>query len=316
MGIPSPAVSGHPRMSSMIFSAATAAVTLVSFAVPPTMSVVSALDMLIEGMKEIAGITQKSNRRDLVEFGEYVAKVVNKVVSALGNDQLAQQTGVRESLENLQTVLASILIQISRNNSGGLWSRIWRLVFAEEIRVDRMRKQFNDALDLFQFDAALKLVLRVPNLSPSDIAVSPGSEAKRSQTFESFLTSNASARNHHHEQRRQAIQVAEPLPYAPRIFPQLARQSQTYTARARPRIAPIATGFSSPQINDIAAAFMDVESCRRSIRHARSPMKNMQLANALGHLSVLLSKTGRTREALEASQECAELYKTLAEGGH
>ncbi|CEL54097.1 hypothetical protein RSOLAG1IB_06807 [Rhizoctonia solani AG-1 IB] len=301
----------------MVLSAATAVATVVSYVAPPTVTVVSVLDMLIKGAREIVGVTQESNRQELKELGEYIAKVVDQLVSASRDGQLAQQANIRECLENLHRVLGSISSQISRVESGGLWSRLLRLLFAKEIPVGRMRQQLKDALDLFEFGASLKLLsntLDLPSTSSAMVAGAP--ETNHLQAFCSSTALHPTCRNSPNIQRSQTIQAAEPHQNVSILSPQHVHQSQAHTTRARPRTTPITTGVPIPQINDIVVAFMNVDSCRRSIRHSRSQSKNMQLANALGHLSTLLSKANRTREALEASQECAEIYKIIAERGH
>ncbi|CAE6445306.1 unnamed protein product [Rhizoctonia solani] len=84
--------------------------------------------MLIEGVREIVGVTRKSKRQELVDFGKYVDKImVNQLVSALQHNQLARQSNVREALDELHRTICAISGQIARK-----LERAVILVVAEE----------------------------------------------------------------------------------------------------------------------------------------------------------------------------------------
>ncbi|CAE7225946.1 unnamed protein product [Rhizoctonia solani] len=314
MGKPSSPVrtspSGRQRAASTVFSTVLAFLPFLGL---PVASLSSVLDGLIEGVQRIVGITQtlkKSKRQELVDFGDYVGKIVNQLVSALQIDRLAEQDNIRTNLEELHKVLDAILRQISRNNSKGWFSRTWRLLFPDEDYIPRMRRQLDDAVRAFQFAVSIEL-LKVTN-PPSGIA---------NHTLEPIqpqipdLSSSLNDQVHSRHLTRgirlnQAVQQAQNTVQTP---PQFDRDPQSRTQRARLQYPVVAAPRSDLKAGEIIVAYLNVESRRRSLQHSRSPIKMMELAIALGRVSALLDRAGRIPEALEASQESAEWYRKITE---
>ncbi|CAE6512197.1 unnamed protein product [Rhizoctonia solani] len=317
MGKPSLSVgsspSVRPRVTSTVLSAVTAFLPFVGL---PVASLSSVLDGLVEGVQRVVGITRESKRQELVDFGDYVNNVVNQLVSAFRNDQLAQQHNVRMNLEQLQKVLDAISRQISRNNSEGWFSRIRRLLFPDGNYIPRMRQQLDDALRVFEFAALIELLSRAPNLS-AGVAATHASEPSQPRTPNPSDSSNPPAHSLPHTQGSRVAQAAEQAHDTLQLSPQFEHESQPHTRRARLHRTPVVAARSSDlEAGEIIVAFLNVESCRHSLQHLRSPVKKMRLATALGRLSVLLAKAGRAPEALEASQESAALYRTIADREH
>ncbi|KDN47248.1 hypothetical protein RSAG8_03727, partial [Rhizoctonia solani AG-8 WAC10335] len=203
----------------------------------------------------------------------------------------------------------SILQRISSiHNAGGLRSRR-QIRFPDEDYISQMRQQLHDALSAFQFGAFLELLSKDSNPRAGSTVADPP-KARQSQTPE---PSDPPSPEHSYLQGRQATQIAELAQDDRSLHP--GPKSQSHTQRAKRQPTPAAADRnSSSETGEIPVAFMHVERCRRSLRHSHSPGRTMELASALGRLSVLLGEAGRTREALEASQESAELYRSLAEG--
>ncbi|KAH7322313.1 hypothetical protein B0J17DRAFT_683611 [Rhizoctonia solani] len=305
MGNPSPSVySGRPRAASTVLSAITA---FLPFLAPPTASLASVLDKLINGAQEIMSITQKSKRRELVDFGDHVGKMISQLVTALQNDQLDCNT---------------ILDQMPRTQSGGLLSFIRRLLFPEEIDIGQMRQRLDDGLQVFQLGAFVELLSR--GASPLASGTANTSEPHQTQTQTQTQppgashSSNFLAYNYPRSRERQTTRTPSSFPLdwtwtwtgppdALRLDTQRATSQRTPTTVA---------SISNPEPGEITAAFLNVDIRRRSFQHQRSPIKAMELATAYDRLSDLLAGTGRTREALEASQKSAELYRTLAQMEH
>ncbi|KEP46816.1 putative transmembrane protein [Rhizoctonia solani 123E] len=273
-----------PIHSAGVFSAIFSTITtLLSFLIPPIVNPKLTLSTLRADVRQIVGLTRKSQHQELIEFGEYVDRLVQQLVLALENDQVAGQANVVKNLEELQKTLLSILQRISRIHGAG----------------GQMRQQLHDALSAFQFVAVLGLLAKDANPRTGGTVADPP-EQYQSQTPEPSRP-----------QPRQSRQPAKPNQDDRFLHPHPT--TQPYTPRTKPQpIAPTATP-SSPETGEISIAFMNVERCRRSLRHSHSPNRIMELASALGQLSVLLEQAGRTCEALEASQESAERYRSLAE---
>ncbi|CUA77808.1 hypothetical protein RSOLAG22IIIB_12845 [Rhizoctonia solani] len=290
MGKRSPAVS-RAGVFSVMFSTIT---TLLSFIMPPTANPNPTVGKLR---------TDKSQHRELIEFGEYVDRLVQQLVLALGNDQVARQANVVENLEALQKILLSILQRISNiNDAGGLTSRR-HILFPEEDYISQMRQQLDDALSAFQFGAVLRLLSEGQNPRVGSTATNQP-KPRQSETPKPCHSPSP-------EHSRQVAQPAKPIQDNHSIHPHL--DAQPSTQRAKPQPTPLTAHRSSSETGEISLAFMDVERCRNLLRHSHSPSRTVKLANALWQLSILLGEAGRTLEALEASQEAAELYRSIAE---
>ncbi|KAG8739544.1 hypothetical protein FRC11_000656, partial [Ceratobasidium sp. 423] len=178
-------------------------------------------------------------------------------------------------------------------------------------------QRLDDAWNVFQLAAFVKL-LEDPNPPTGGTAMVDAPEPDQPQTPTPCNPPNALVHSRPYTERSQTSQTGGPLLNVP--LPPLRskhRDVQPNIQRARPRHAPVAVAPSSgPRGGEIIVAFSNVERRRRSLRHNCSPIKMMELATALGRLSALLVKAGRIREALDASQESAELYRTLAHGEH
>ncbi|KAJ1305725.1 hypothetical protein OPQ81_010459 [Rhizoctonia solani] len=117
---------------------------------------------------------------------------------------------------------------------------------------------------------------------------------------------------------RQGSQVTEQVQASRMVPPRSGVHSTQGHVRPARRHSPVVavTRDIIVREGEIPAAFMNVEHLRRSLHYSPSPNKMMKLAAALSHLSDLLDKADRAQEALKASQESAELYRTLLEGEH
>ncbi|CAE6468648.1 unnamed protein product [Rhizoctonia solani] len=331
MGKPSSSVySGRYRAALTVLSAITAFLPFLS---PPTASFAAILDQIVNGAQEIMNITQvrssaptnaaavhlvvkKSKRRELVDFGNYVGKMISQLVTALQNDRLVRQPEVRENLEELQKIMCTILDHMSRTSSGGWLSLIRRLLFPEEPNIVLMRQRLDDRLRVFQLGTFIELLSRGANPLSSGTANAP--ELNRTQPPEPPHSPHLSAHSHPLSRGMQVTREIE----QPRNILRLSPGSEPHgllldAQRARFRHIPV-TVASIPSLEpeELIAASLNVDSLRRSLRHHRSLIKKMELATALDSLSVLLARTGRTREALETSQESAELYRSVAEMDH
>ncbi|CAE6362829.1 unnamed protein product [Rhizoctonia solani] len=315
MGRPAPPVesrsSVRPRASSTVLAVLTAFLPFVGL---PVTSLGSVLDGLVEGAERIVGFTEKSKRQKLVDFGKHVENMVNQLVSALRNDQLVQEETVRQNLEELQKVLDSILGQISRRNSSGWVYRIRRLFFPDENHVPRMRQQLDDALRVFYLFASVQLLLGTGGPSMS-VSANDAPESSQPQMPDRSSSPNIPIHRSDIQGSRDILTV-EQVYNTSQLPSQVERpESRPETQRTRTRLAPVVE-TRRPDMNagEIEAAFLRVQGLRWSNRHNRTPRKTMQLATAVDHLSALLANAGRTRQALEASQESAELYRRIARG--
>ncbi|KAH7322307.1 hypothetical protein B0J17DRAFT_245836 [Rhizoctonia solani] len=177
-------------------------------------------------------------------------------------------------------------------------SGIRHILYPEEDQIPRMRQRLDDALKVFEFGAFIELLSRPPNPST-------GPAASRSEPDQTHGSSG------HHRPCGQGRQTS-----------QTVGQARGYRTRPPPlRLAgshpAAATMAQNKRMEDgeLVAEGENVKRLRHSIQHDHSTIKMMELATALGRLSNLLAKAGRTSDALEASQESAELYRTLAEKG-
>ncbi|CAE6478749.1 unnamed protein product [Rhizoctonia solani] len=289
-----------PIHSAGVFSAIFSTITtLLSFLIPPIVNPKLTLSTLRADVRQIVGLTRQSQHQELIEFGEYVDRLVQQLVLALENDQVAGQADVVKNLEELQKTLLSILQRISRiHGAGGLASRR-HIRFPADDYIRQMRQQLHDALSAFQFVAVLGLLAKDANPRTGDTVADPPKPCLPQAAEPS------------RPQPRQSCQPVKPTQDDRFLHPHPT--TQPYTPRTKPQpITPTATP-SSPETGEISIVFMNVERCRRSLRHSHSPNRIMELASALGQLSVLLEQAGRTCEALEASQESAERYRSLAE---
>ncbi|CAE7160677.1 unnamed protein product [Rhizoctonia solani] len=284
---------------------------------PPVVPLCSLLELLMKGVGEIAGATRRSKSQELADFGKYVNNMVNQLVSVLPNSPVAQQSHVRLTLDELYRTLCSISNQITSiiNSSGLLCGRyLRRLITSEEDPILRMRRQLEDALQVFWFAASLELLLKVPapfNNKPISDALKP----IQSRILESFHSSNTPVRDHTLQADRSS-QAVESLQDSPTIRlndPRLRLRIQRDNLPHTPAVEKLTP---APEAGEIIAAFMNVESKRRLYQSNRASVRMAELAAAIGYLSNLLERAGRTREAYEASQESAELYRTLAEKEH
>ncbi|CAE6469312.1 hypothetical protein ACGC1H_000046 [Rhizoctonia solani] len=291
---------------STIFSTIT---TLLSFLIPPIVNPKSTLSTLRTDVRQIVGLTRKSQHRELIEFGEYVDRLVQQLVLIMENDQVARQANVVKNLEELQKTLLSILQRISRiHGAGGLTSRR-HIRFPEEDYISQMRQELHNALSVFQFVAVLELLAKDANPHTGGTVADPPKPYQPQTTNPSDPSPEPS--------RLQPCQCPQPAkPIQDDRFPHPHPTTQPYIPRVNPQATPPTTTRGTPETGEISNAFVNVERCRRSLRHSHSPIRVMELASALGQLSVLLERGGRTREALEASQGSAELYRSLAEQLH
>ncbi|CAE7225932.1 unnamed protein product [Rhizoctonia solani] len=249
---------------------------------------------------------QKSQYRELIEFGEYVDRLVQQSVSALESDQLIRQANVVKSLEDLQKTLYSILQRISAiNDSGGLKSRR-HILSPDEDYIGQMRRQLDDALNAFQFGAFLEMLKSPPGAGGTAMDPSKFCQPQTPQPSDPLAPMCS-------------CQLPQQVPQGPQP-PQDNRvhrprpNEQIHPRRAIHHHPPIAVAQApEPQNDEITIAFMSVERCRPSFRHSPSYTSTMRLATALGQLSEALGKAGRVREAFEASKESAELYRSLSD---
>ncbi|KAH7322291.1 hypothetical protein B0J17DRAFT_723455 [Rhizoctonia solani] len=300
MGKPNQVVHS-PSVAWTMRSAVTA---LLSFVALQAIPLSSTLDTLIESVKVIVDVSHTSRRQELMDFGEHVGRVVNQLVSALRNERLSQQPSARRALEELQR----------------------RAVFPEEdqMEVVRMRQQLEDALSLFQaslswpsgdeFTAVCQLLARLRNPSheqPVDTS------APTQRSIQSHSGAPDDGRSHYLER------AAPPTPESTWVGTVSTNQNQVHQRdplQRNRRTRPNDTAFieAAPPILDnaeLVAAYREVDSLRRSFRRCRRPLPAMELAIALGRYSDLLVKSGHATEALAASQESANLFKSLAEKG-
>ncbi|CAE6448656.1 unnamed protein product [Rhizoctonia solani] len=303
-----------PRVASSMRSAVTA---LLSFVALPAIPLSSTLDTLIELVKEIVEISNTSKRQELIYFGEYVDKFVNHLVSALRNKKLVQDANVRKNLEELRKTLEKILYTMYyTNNSNGVTFRLRRALFPEEdqMQVVRMRQQLDDALKLFKFATDCELLARtyhLPNLV-ADPPVPPQQPTLQAPKPRALDLSDC-------QEKLTPNPIV--LSWAGRLSPDQreAHAPQRELARrnrpVRSGVAFVVSGNSGPEGDELAAAIIEVNGLRRLFQRSRRPLPAMDLAVALGRYSDLLVKSGHMAEALTASQESADLFRSLAEKG-
>ncbi|KAJ1305739.1 hypothetical protein OPQ81_010471 [Rhizoctonia solani] len=263
-----------------------AVVALLSFVALPTIPLSSTLDVLIELARDIVGVAHTSSRQDLMDFGEHIARVVDQLVSALRNEQLSQQTRVRENLEELQRTLENILRDMFYiNGSENLIACLRRVLFLQEdhMGIARMRQQLDNALSLFHFATACELLTRPQNLPQSP--------------HHAFSSSTMTSHDRHNGRQHAVLHTSE----------------STQAGLSSPCRNQV--GRHDPLPNELKAVSLEVKDLRRSSHRSRRPLLAMELALALGRYSDLLAESGHTTEALSASQESASLFKALAEKG-
>ncbi|KAG8682118.1 hypothetical protein FRC11_000229 [Ceratobasidium sp. 423] len=287
-----------PRLSSVA--------TLVSYVVPPSSN--STLDMLMIDVVEIMELSQASKRQELLEFGEYVDRMVRQLGLALQNERLARRPNVMNNLGELRRTLHQISEQIATiKSSGGLISRTRHILLPEEDHVSRMRQRLNDALSAFQFGALVELLAKNPNPPPGGTAAGPEPNPPRIHN-----RSNPSASDLPHTHRRQSPRPTRLAQEGRSSSPRPDTNSSIRGTRP-PLTSATISRSSGPEDGEILVATMNVERCRHSVQQTCSRNKKLELATALDHLTGLLAKAGQTGEALASSQEAAELYKYLAE---
>ncbi|CUA73474.1 hypothetical protein RSOLAG22IIIB_05324 [Rhizoctonia solani] len=301
MGGPSSAIY-VPREASIMLST----IAALPYVAPPIRPLTSVLDMMIEAAKE------RSKRRELMRANE----MINKLVSTGRNNQLAQHSNIRATLDELHKTLCTITSQIVEANSGGVLSSLSRVVLDQEAPVARMRQQIDDALDLFHLAASMDLLaMNTSNPPPTSLIVTT-SNPGRPRVRHPFDSSRVPVCDRP-PQEIVYSRVVEPSRNAPPSTQPERSLALPDIQRASPRRAPITTLTPPvPTPSEIAIACMNVESQRRSFRRNPSPARTLQLATALERQATLMKNVDRTREALEASQESVELYKTLAERRH
>ncbi|CAE6479024.1 unnamed protein product [Rhizoctonia solani] len=157
--------SAHTVNSTDVFSTVLSTLTILSSVViPPTIRINSILDTLMKDVGEILGLTRSSKHQELEEFGEYVDKMINRLVLGFRNDGLAQRTNVIKNLNELQRTLWMILRCISYiRGSEGMMSRIGHVLHPEEDQIPRMRQRLDDALKLFEFGAFIEMLVEQAN---------------------------------------------------------------------------------------------------------------------------------------------------------
>ncbi|CAE6459710.1 unnamed protein product [Rhizoctonia solani] len=281
---------------------------LLSFVALPAIPLSSTLDTLIELVGEIVEISHASRRQVLMDFGQHASRVVNQLVLSLRNEQISRQPTVRKNLEELQRTLDKILRNLCYiNRSGSLLSRLGRAFFPEEdqMQVVRMRQQLDDALNLFHFAAACELLSRTQNKPHDHVACDEPMPTPRhhTQSFSNINTLNLSQCQEHANIHPESAQAHRQEPHRP-------------IQRTRPRaLAFVAAGPPNLGHDKLVDAYQEVNSLRRLFHRSREPLPAMELAVALGRYSDLLVESGRTTEALAASQESARMFKSLAERG-
>ncbi|CAE6469337.1 unnamed protein product [Rhizoctonia solani] len=257
MGSSLPTDHRHSLKTHVALTVLSAVATFLPFVGLPVTSLSSVFDGLIEGVQRIVGITRKSRRQELVDFGDYVHSMVNHLVSALRDDQVVQDT-VRRNLEELQKVLDSISRQISRNHSGGWLFRIRRFLFSDESNILQMRRQIDDALSLFQLAAVIQLLSKAPS-SSAGIAVRDAPNQRQTLNPSDFTSLSV-----HHHPRKQGEQV-EQARGTLQLSPQSEHNTAPHTRQARPRCTRVvATRSSDLATGEIIVVFMKVDRCRRS----------------------------------------------------
>ncbi|CUA74097.1 hypothetical protein RSOLAG22IIIB_10985 [Rhizoctonia solani] len=197
-------------------------------------------------------------------------------------------------------------------------SSLRRVVLAKAISITRMRQQINDALDLFHLAASMDLLAMNTSNPPSNslIVTTPNPGRPRVCHMYPFDSSRVPVCDRP-PQEIVSSRVVEPSRNVPPSTQPERPLALPDSQRASSRRAPIATlPAPNPTPSEIAAACMNVDSQRCSFCHNPSPFQTLRLATALERQSMLMKNAGRTREALEASQESVELYKTLAERKH
>ncbi|CAE6497047.1 unnamed protein product [Rhizoctonia solani] len=310
MGNPSSPIYGPGEASTVLSTVAAA----VSYAAPPIVPLSSVLGNLVERTREVLAATQKSKSQELMDFGKHANNMVNILVSAVQNNQLAQHSNIRATLNELHKTLCTISSQIVEANSGGMLSDLRRVALAEEVSITRMRQQLDDALDLFHFAASINLAMKVPNPPPTGLVITtPTCRPRVRHPFDSPRVPVCDRP----PQETVSYRVVEPSRNVPHSTQPERSLALLDIQRASSRHTPITTlPALIPTPSEIVAAGMNVDSQRRSFRHNPSPAQTLRLATALERQSTLMKNAGRTREALEASQESVELYKTLAERKH
>ncbi|CAE6455978.1 unnamed protein product [Rhizoctonia solani] len=288
-----------------------AVTTLLSFVALPAVPLRPALDTLIELVDEIVGLSRKSGRHEFIDFGEYVNKFVNQLVHALGNEQITKDINIMNNLEELRRTLERILCTMHRNDSlNGVMFRLRRALFPEEdqIQVARMRQQLDDARELFKFAADCELLARTQRLNPT---VDSSKKAKQP----AFRPSDAQAPDPFVSQERPVPNAPEPS----RTRCSAPSKHKSQASRRKPflevKTSSHVSKLSDSDNAELIAVDMEVIHLRRLFQRSRRPIPAMDLAIALSRYSELLVNSGHINEALSASQESADLFKSLAEKG-
>ncbi|CAE6479043.1 unnamed protein product [Rhizoctonia solani] len=177
-----------------------------------------------------------------------------------------------------------------------------------------MRQQLDDALRVFYLFASVRLLLGTGRPSMS-VSANDAPESSQPQMTDHSGSPNIPIHRPGIQGIR-SLQTVEQVHDTAQLPSQAGRHAlRPETQRTRSRPTPVLE-IRRPDTNTgkIEAAFLRVQGLRWSNRHNRTPRKTMQLATAVDHLSALLADAGRTREALEMSQESVELYRRIAEG--
>ncbi|CAE6502633.1 unnamed protein product [Rhizoctonia solani] len=301
---------GCPVNSLNVASTFSRIVALVSFVVPSIFRLDSMLGMMMKDVLDILRLTQNSDQ-GLMDFGKYVDRRIRQLVLMFQNGQLPREPNVLKDLEELQWTLHTISYQISYiSNSGGLGPYGRYTDYAEQALINRMRQRLNDSLGVFRLDALIELLANSPNPSTIEIRECPyqdHSEPMNTRSTPAGVSESS------------VSQIPEPSKPPVQELPRTQgqkRQATRFDLDIPSQHTSTVDRSPSPKGGEILMGFMNVERCRRSLRHNRSPTQTMKLAAALGRLAVLLDKAGRISEALAASQESADLYKSLAERVH
>lgn len=258
-------------------------------------------------VQQILSLARRSQHRELMEFGQYVERLISQLFSALEGHQLAGNTQIVKDLEELHKTLYSISQRISNmGKPGDLMSFTRRIRFPDEDPVSQMRRQLNDALEVFKLGAFFSLLSN--NSKPPTTSHTTGTLGP-----DPPYTYKPSLPLSHNQPGAQECSVPHTTHSVQHDRPFDSHcHNQPCKKEAKRIVKP--SGLCADD-GEIVTASMNVERCRRLLQQNHSPTQVMKLAAALSCLVASLAKAGRTLEALDASQESAELYKTLAPKG-
>ncbi|KAI0060736.1 hypothetical protein BV25DRAFT_1992793, partial [Artomyces pyxidatus] len=116
---------------------------------PPLKSAAGGALYIAEKVKKF-----KSNKKEWVRLAEDIQNTLACVVKLLPDGNMDNHDNLKDHMKNMETTLCGIVSSITKMQNQNFFKRV--LTFAQDPdKIDDMRKQFNDAVGLFQLTAVL-----------------------------------------------------------------------------------------------------------------------------------------------------------------